>query len=85
MPKKKKDIHCSFCGKLHSEVFRLIAGPGVYICNVCVDTCRTLLERERSCSVCEAVSNAADTAPRADDEKAREALRRKDQPDPAKN
>ncbi|MBG7606622.1 MAG: ATP-dependent Clp protease ATP-binding subunit ClpX [Verrucomicrobia bacterium] len=37
---------CSFCGKSHSEVKKLIAGPGVYICNECVDVCSNILIKE---------------------------------------
>lgn len=37
---------CSFCGKGHSEVKKLIAGPGVYICNECVDLCVSILDKE---------------------------------------
>lgn len=37
---------CSFCGKSHSEVKKLIAGPGVYICNECVDVCGNILAKE---------------------------------------
>ena len=37
---------CSFCGKGNSEVKKLIAGPGVYICNECVDVCSSILEKE---------------------------------------
>jgi ATP-dependent Clp protease ATP-binding subunit ClpX len=37
---------CSFCGKGHSEVKKLIAGPGVYICNECVELCDSILEKE---------------------------------------
>jgi len=39
---------CSFCGKSHSEVKKLIAGPGVYICNECIDVCATILRKELS-------------------------------------
>jgi ATP-dependent Clp protease ATP-binding subunit ClpX len=39
---------CSFCGKSHSEVRKLIAGPGVYICDSCIGVCRNILEKELS-------------------------------------
>ncbi|BCX49424.1 ATP-dependent Clp protease ATP-binding subunit ClpX [Haloferula helveola] len=39
---------CSFCGKSHSEVKKLIAGPGVYICNECVEVCSNILDKELS-------------------------------------
>jgi ATP-dependent Clp protease ATP-binding subunit ClpX len=41
---------CSFCGKSHSEVKKLIAGPGVYICNECIDVCSNILEKEMGTS-----------------------------------
>lgn len=37
---------CSFCGKSHSEVRKLIAGPGVYICDSCVLVCKSVLDKE---------------------------------------
>ncbi|MDX1679321.1 MAG: ATP-dependent Clp protease ATP-binding subunit ClpX [Akkermansiaceae bacterium] len=37
---------CSFCGKSHSEVKKLIAGPGVYICNECIVVCSNILDKE---------------------------------------
>ena len=37
---------CSFCGKSQSEVRKMIAGPGVYICDACVSVCKTIIERE---------------------------------------
>src|SRR5689334_5072783 len=39
---------CSFCGKSHAEVKKLIAGPGVYICDNCVVLCKTVLDKELS-------------------------------------
>ncbi|MDF1816494.1 MAG: ATP-dependent Clp protease ATP-binding subunit ClpX [Verrucomicrobiales bacterium] len=39
---------CSFCGKSHSEVKKLIAGPGVYICDGCINVCRGILDKELS-------------------------------------
>jgi ATP-dependent Clp protease ATP-binding subunit ClpX len=37
---------CSFCGKPHSEVRKLIQGPGVYICDACVLICKNVLDKE---------------------------------------
>jgi ATP-dependent Clp protease ATP-binding subunit ClpX len=37
---------CSFCGKTHAEVRKLIAGPGVYICDNCIILCKNVLDRE---------------------------------------
>ncbi len=37
---------CSFCGKSHSEVKKLVAGPGVYICDNCIILCKNVLDRE---------------------------------------
>jgi ATP-dependent Clp protease ATP-binding subunit ClpX len=46
MAKNLEELHCSFCGKAKSEVDRLIAGPGVYICNECIESCYGLLEEQ---------------------------------------
>ncbi len=37
---------CSFCGKSHAEVKKLIAGPGVFICDACVNVCKQVLDKE---------------------------------------
>ena len=37
---------CSFCGKSHAEVKKLIAGPGVYICDHCIVVCKSVLDKE---------------------------------------
>ena len=37
---------CSFCGKSHAEVRKLIAGPGVYICDSCIGVCKGILDKE---------------------------------------
>jgi ATP-dependent Clp protease ATP-binding subunit ClpX len=37
---------CSFCGKSHAEVRKLIAGPGVYICDSCISICKGILDKE---------------------------------------
>lgn len=43
---EKRSLFCSFCGKSQDMVERLIAGPGVCICNECVDLCKSILEDE---------------------------------------
>lgn len=43
----KADLACSFCGKGQEQVKRLIAGPGVYICDECIDLCNEILAEER--------------------------------------
>jgi len=48
MASKSENPKCSFCGKTQSEVDRLIAGPGVQICDQCVELCNALIEREQS-------------------------------------
>ena len=40
-------VRCSFCGKPSTDVEKVIAGPGVYICNECVRLCGEILEIER--------------------------------------
>ncbi len=40
----ENNIKCSFCGKASQEVERLIAGPGVYICDECIEVCMDILE-----------------------------------------
>ena len=40
-------LRCSFCGKHQRQVDKLIAGPGVYICNQCVDLCVQIIAKER--------------------------------------
>jgi hypothetical protein len=39
MPAQTSELRCSFCGKQHTEVGKLVAGPGVYICDGCVNLC----------------------------------------------
>lgn len=41
---REKTVRCSFCGKSQDEVEKLIAGPGVYICDECVDLCMDIVE-----------------------------------------
>ena len=42
----KKQLRCSFCGKNQEQVKRLIAGPGVYICDECIELCSEIIEDE---------------------------------------
>lgn len=42
----KKQLKCSFCGKSQDQVKRLIAGPGVYICDECIDLCAEIIADE---------------------------------------
>ena len=50
MPKRGPDdphnLNCSFCGKTQREVKKLIAGPGVYICDECVDLFNDIIAEE---------------------------------------
>jgi len=39
-------VSCSFCGKSQDQVKKIVAGPGVYICNECVDLCKEIMEEE---------------------------------------
>jgi len=44
--KKSDFLKCSFCSKSQNQVKKLIAGPGVYICNECVDLCNEIIDEE---------------------------------------
>ena len=46
MANKEKKLLCSFCGKHQDDVERMIIGPGVNICNECIELCCNLLESE---------------------------------------
>ena len=47
MPKNyDKNVKCSFCGKPQEAVKKIIAGPGVYICDECISVCENILEEE---------------------------------------
>lgn len=51
MPKKSmnnKDGYCSFCGKPYGLVKKIIAGPGVYICDECIELCMSVLDEEKN-------------------------------------
>lgn len=46
MVKNKDEVRCSFCGKNTNEVFKMIAGNDVFICDECVDLCSDIIEEE---------------------------------------
>lgn len=46
MVKNKDDVRCSFCGKNTNEVFKMIAGNDVFICDECVDLCSDIIDEE---------------------------------------
>ena len=46
MAKFDAHLKCSFCGKSQEQVRKLIAGPGVYICDECIDLCNEIIEEE---------------------------------------
>ena len=41
-------LQCSFCGKSQRQVRKLIAGPGVYICDECIELCNEIIDEEFS-------------------------------------
>jgi len=43
---KSDVLKCSFCGKTQHQVIKLVAGPGVYICDQCIDLCNQIVEEE---------------------------------------
>lgn len=43
---EKGPITCSFCGKSQDQVKKIVAGPGVYICNECIDLCKDIVDEE---------------------------------------
>lgn len=51
---------CSFCGKREGQVKRLISGRGVFICDECVDFCKSMLDEEKENDAAEQLANAAD-------------------------
>lgn len=42
----KGQLKCSFCGKLQTQVRKLVAGPGVYICDECIELCNKIIDEE---------------------------------------
>ncbi len=58
---EQTDLFCSFCGKRQRDVFKLIAGPSVFICDRCIDICNQIIAEDRAmaarvqglCSLCQ--------------------------------
>nr|WP_120491211.1 ATP-dependent Clp protease ATP-binding subunit ClpX [Corynebacterium lactis] len=55
-------LKCSFCGKSQKQVKKLIAGPGVYICNECIELCNEIIEEELNTGA--EASQSSDALPR---------------------
>ncbi|WP_424685216.1 ClpX C4-type zinc finger protein, partial [Enterococcus sp.] len=45
-PNSNEAVRCSFCGKTQEEVRKIVAGPGVYICNECIDLCKEIIDEQ---------------------------------------
>src|SRR5580658_1636056 len=54
------EVKCSFCGKSRQKVAKVIAGPGVYICDECIDLCNDIIENDLSVQVGTEVYRTAD-------------------------
>jgi ATP-dependent Clp protease ATP-binding subunit ClpX len=49
---EKGQLKCSFCGKTQDQVKKLVAGPGVYICDECIELCNEIIEEELADDLC---------------------------------
>ena len=57
----RNQVRCSFCGKSEDQVMRLVAGPGVYICNECIELCSDILfEEERNYDIAQKSEDMAE-------------------------
>ena len=56
---------CSFCGKSQRQVKKLIAGPGVYICDECIDLCNEIIDEELTAPVAPRSRHAAEADARS--------------------
>jgi ATP-dependent protease Clp ATPase subunit len=45
---RRRAYRCSFCGKSQTEVYTLVAGPGVFICDECVQLCQSIIAKKGS-------------------------------------
>ncbi len=44
--RRRRSTRCSFCGKRQDQVRKLVAGPGVYICDRCIELCQEVLDED---------------------------------------
>lgn len=58
--RREKNIRCSFCQKTQNQVEKIIAGPGVYICDECVELCQRIIDDENEQTVRKKKAKAAD-------------------------
>jgi hypothetical protein len=58
-----REYRCFFCGKAQTEVKTLVAGPGVFICDECVQLCRPFMEKKNKLTTREVPSLLPDNAP----------------------
>jgi hypothetical protein len=63
---KPRTTRCSFCGKPHTEIQKLVAGPGVFICNQCVALAAQVIEQSNAADAAAAAPKAADDAEAAE-------------------
>ena len=64
---ERSQVRCSFCGKTEEQVMRLVAGPGVYICNECIELCSDILyEEEKNYDIAQQSEEIADLPKPAD-------------------
>lgn len=54
---KNGPVVCSFCGKSQDQVKKIVAGPGVYICNECIDLCKEIIDEEFKAELSEDLIN----------------------------
>ncbi|MBO0731047.1 MAG: hypothetical protein J2P57_17455 [Acidimicrobiaceae bacterium] len=50
--RQRRNSRCSFCGKTYPQVRKLVAGPGVYICDQCVELCNDVLREDAASGGC---------------------------------
>jgi ATP-dependent Clp protease ATP-binding subunit ClpX len=78
MAKFDAHLKCSFCGKSQDQVRKLIAGPGVYICDECIDLCNEILDEE----LVDAASSTAGAARSSSDSKSKQPTKKVSKPAP---